>query len=65
MHFNVSHTNRAPPEDHNLLSTNIALILFCTVVDLPVAEFMVVVNISCLINSQFAAVYQVARKKSY
>ncbi len=60
VHFNVSHTYWIPSSDDNSLWTNIAWILFCTVVDLPVAEFMVGVDISYIINSPFEAVYQPA-----
>ncbi len=64
IHFNVSHTNRTPPDGNNLFSTYITLILFCTVVDLPIAEFMVIVNISCIINYLFRTVYQPAQRKT-
>lgn len=57
VHFNVLHTNCIPLGGHSPLSTNIAWISFYIVIDFPIAKFIEIVDMSCIINSLFGAVY--------
>ena len=64
VYFTISHTNYTPLYGHYLLFTNIAQISFYIVLDLPITESMVTVDISYLINSLFWSMYKPSQRNN-